>query len=127
MKKIIKLLKEIIIKYELKHPEYEPPIYICKNIDTRNRYKNDKWKIPENEPQCPIFKDNRCCGGCKLAPKCQHCVDCGCFGFTYACMGGNDRSYYMHKASKYYPYGRIKNGKFDWEYYKRKLYFSIKK
>ncbi len=116
--KIIELLKKIVKNYELRHPQYEEPVYICTNFDTRNRFKNEKYKIPENEPQCPVYKDNRCCGGCKLAAKCEHCVNCNCFGFTYGQMGGNDKDYYLHKASKYYGLGRLdKNGKFDWEYY----------
>lgn len=115
---LIKFLKNIVNQYELKHPQYETPVYICTHIDTRNRYKNDEYKIPDDQPQCPIYKDNRCCGGCKLAAKCEHCVDCGCFGFTYGQMGGTDKGYYLHKASKYYGIGRLDNNcKFDWNYY----------
>ncbi len=115
----INILKKIIVRYELKHPQYVKPIYICEHVDTRNRYKNDDYKIPADKPQCPVFKDSRCCGGCNLASECEHCVNCGCYGFTYAHMGGKDKNYYMHKASKYFPNGRIRKGKFDWEYYKR--------
>lgn len=79
IKKLIKLLKCIIDKYELKHPQYEEPVYMCDHFDTRNRYKNEKYKIPEDKPQCPIYNDNRCCGGCKLAAECEHCVACGWF------------------------------------------------
>lgn len=115
---LIKWLKNIVNKYELKHPQYEEAIHMCNRWDTRNRYKNDKYKIPENQPQCPVYKDNRCCGGCKLAAECEHCVNCGCYGFTYGQMGGNDKNYYLHKASEYYGLGRIgKDGKFDWDYY----------
>ena len=122
MKKIIGLLKIIITKYDMKHPEYTEPVFICPNIDTRNRCKNEKYKIPEDQPQCPIYHDNRCCGGCHLAATCEHCVNCNCFGFTYAQMGGTDKQYYLHKASNYYDLGRIdKNGEFDWDYYKKNL------
>lgn len=115
---IIKILKNIVLNYELKHPQYEPPIHICDNVDTRNRSKNDKYKIPKDKPQCPIYNDNRCCGGCKFAAECEHCVNCNCYGFTYGQMGGNDKNYYLHKASKYYGLGRLnKDGKFDWAYY----------
>lgn len=122
VKKIMDLLRNIITKYDMKHPEYIEPVFICPNIDTRNRCKNEKYKISEDQPQCPIYEDNRCCGGCHFAATCEHCVDCNCFGFTYAQMGGTDKQYYMHKASQYYDLGRIdKNGKFDWDYYKKNL------
>lgn len=118
IKKVIKFLKYIVNKYELKYPQYEEPIYICDNWDTRNRYKNEKYKIPKEQPQCPVYNDNRCCGGCKLAAECDYCVNCGCYGFTYGQMGGNAKNYYLHKASEYYGLGRIgKDGKFDWDYY----------
>ena len=118
MDKVINFLETIIRKYKIKHPEYSNPIYICEDVKTRNRYKNDEYKIPEDQPQCPVYKDNRCCGGCELASECEHCVNCGCFGFTYAQMGGTDKQYYMHKASQYYCLGRIgEDGKFDWNYY----------
>lgn len=122
MKKVIKLLKKIVLAYEIKHPEYEEPAFICLNPDVRNRSKNDKYKIPEDQPQCPVYKDNRCCGGCRFAPTCEHCVNCNCYGFTMGQMGGTDKQYYLHKASKYYDLGRIdKNGKFDWDFYKKNL------
>lgn len=124
-------MKKLILKYEVRHPEYEEPVYICESIDTRNRYKNEKYKIPKDQPQCPIYKDNRCCGGCRLASECEHCVDCGCFGFTKAHMGGTDRNYYLHKASCYYGLGRISvDGKFDWKYYhfnKKRKEFNVNK
>lgn len=41
---------------------YESPKFICDEIETRNRYKNNKYKIPENKSQCPVYKGNRCCG-----------------------------------------------------------------
>ena len=117
MNRIINLFKRIIMRYELKHPEYTYPLYICTHIDTRNRYKNEKYKIPSDQPQCPVFKDNRCCGCCNLAPECDHCVNCGCFGYTYAHMGGNDKNYYLHKASCYYAegYKLDKDGKLNWK------------
>lgn len=118
MNLFIKLMKKIILNYEMKHIEDCEPIFICSNIDTRNRAKNEKYKIPSDKPQCPIYEDNRCCGGCKLSSTCEHCVNCNCFGFAYGQMGGNDEGYYLHKSSEYYGLGRInKNGEFDWEYY----------
>lgn len=119
LKKVIDILKIVVNKYELKHPEYTKPVFICPNIRTRNAHKNDKYKIPEDQPQCPVYKDNRCCGGCSFAAMCDHCVECHCYGFTYAQMGGTDKGYYLHKASNYYELGRLKdNGEFDWDYYK---------
>ena len=118
--KIIEFLRKYIYQYDKNNgllPESEN-IYICKNFDTRNRYKNDNYKIPFDKPQCPIYSDNRCCGSCRIAPKCDHAVDCGCFGYTYARLGGTDAGKYMHKASDHYQYGRLdKEGKFDWNYY----------
>lgn len=109
LKKVINLLKIVVNKYELKHPEYAKPVFICPNVKTRNEHKNDKYKIPEDQPQCPVYKDNRCCGGCSFAATCDHCVECHCFGFTYAQMGGTDKGYYLHKASNYYELGRLKD------------------
>lgn len=57
LKKVIDILKFVINKYELKHPEYAKPVFICPNIKTRNKHKNDKYKIPEDQPQCPVYKD----------------------------------------------------------------------
>jgi len=92
---------------------------ICNSFETRNRHKNDEYKIPSDMPQCPIFKDNRCCGGCELIKTCEHCVDCGCFGFIKSSMGGTDESYYMRKASETGENGRLTDkGEFDWTYYK---------
>ncbi len=122
MRKIIKLLRNIVTKYDIKHPKYTEPIFICPEIDHRNRRKNEKYKIPKDQPQCPIYKDNRCCGGCRFTATCEYCVNCSCFGFTYGQMGGTDKQYYLHKASEYYGLGRInKDGKFDWDYYKKNL------
>ena len=91
LKKVIDLLKIVVNKYELKHPEYTKPVFICPNIRTRNAHKNDKYKIPEDQPQCPVYKDNRCCGGCSFAAMCDHCVECHCYGFTYALRYGRKR------------------------------------
>lgn len=45
-------------------------------------------------------------------------MNCGCYGYTKARLGGTDESYYMHKASIYYNSGKIKDdGSFDWDYY----------
>lgn len=60
LKKVIDILKFVINKYELKHPEYAKPVFICPNIKTRNEHKNDKYKIPEDQPQCPVYKDKSC-------------------------------------------------------------------
>lgn len=40
-------------------------------------------------------------------------------------MGGNDKNYYLHKASEYYGIGRLnKEGKFDWDYYKLNTFLN---
>ena len=117
--KIISKLKKLILLYDAKHGLLnEPPVYICTRPDTRNRNKNNKYKIPEDQPQCPIFKDNRCCGSCSLSHTCEYIVDCGCFGFAYASMGGTAERVYMNKCTEYAPYGRVVDGEFDWDYYK---------
>lgn len=117
LRPIINIMKSIIKKYELKYGADEKPVFICIHFDARNRYKNKEYKIPETEPQCPIHKDNRCCGGCNLAPDCEHAVDCNCYGYTIARLGGTVQGYKLHKASKY-SNGRLKdNGEFDWEYW----------
>jgi hypothetical protein len=89
-------------------------VYMCDRFDCRNNHKNHKYKIPIDEPQCPIFNDNRCCGGCGLSTTCEHIVNCSCYGFGYALMGGTQKRYYLTKASRFHG-GRIgKDGKFDW-------------
>lgn len=130
MNKIIEIMRDIVNKYDIKNYKLKTldNPFMCTRFDTRNSHKNDKYKIPLDKPQCPIFNDNRCCGGCSLASKCDHSVACNCFGYTMGQLGGNDKGYHMHKASEYYPFGRIdKNGKFDWNYYKiNKLNYKIK-
>ncbi len=107
-------MRTIVEKHDNKKP-----IFLCDRFNSRNDNKNDEYKIPHDKPQCPIFKDNRCCGGCNLASECDHSVECHCFGYAYAALGGNSKGYYMHKASIYYKHGRIgKAGEFDWYYYR---------
>nr|WP_207717284.1 hypothetical protein [Clostridium acetobutylicum] len=93
-------------------------LYICNNFEARNRNKNNKYKIPYGKPQCPTFKDDRCCGGCSLIRQCDNVVDCNCSGFVKSAMGGTDKDYYMKKSSKYSELGRIIGGKFDWDYFR---------
>ena len=81
-----------MLAYEIKHPEYEEPAFICSNPDVRNRSKNDKYKIPEDQPQCPVYKDNRCCGGCRFAPTCEEGTD---FSFTVEEEGNKELTLYM--------------------------------
>ncbi len=80
---ILNAMRKIVYKADDKNK----PVMMCTRPNTRNRYKNDKYKIPADQPQCTIFKDNRCCGGCRLAPTCDHVVDCNCYGFTKGQMG----------------------------------------
>lgn len=112
-----KLLRVMVARYDDKYYPDKDKLYICTSIDTRNRYKRDEYKIPEDQPQCPIFKDNRCCGCCSLGKTCDYCVDCNCQGFAIAITGGT--KYIMnHKASDYYGRSRLNDeGEFDWDYY----------
>ncbi len=120
--KIISIMRKFIVKYDVKR-DTSKPNYICDRFDTRNRYKNDEYKIPEDKPQCPIYKDNRCCGDCKYTETCEHMVDCNCFGIVRSIMGGTSESKMMRKASDYYKYGRMKdNDEFDWDYYKARRF-----
>lgn len=53
---LIKWLKSTIHKYELKHPQYEKLVHICNSVDTRNRYKYEKYKIPEDHLSIPSMR-----------------------------------------------------------------------
>lgn len=113
MSKIINFLDKIVAKHKDKNKE----VLICKSPVTRNRNKKNSYIIPFDKPQCPIFKDNRCCGGCRLSINCRYSVDCGCYGFTHSALGISHKNVYLRKSSKT-SYGRInKEYKFDWEYY----------
>lgn len=113
--KFYNILRIAVAKYDDKH--YKKDMFMCDRFETRNRYKREEYKIPKDQPQCPIYKDNRCCGGCKLARTCDHCVDCNCFGYTYCTIGGGTEIEMTHKASIYHD-GRLKeDGTFDWDYY----------
>lgn len=78
----------MVARYDNKIDPDKDKLFMCNSFNTRNRYKRKEYQIPEDQPQCPIYKDNRCCGGCKLARTCDHCVDCNCFGYTYSTIGG---------------------------------------
>ena len=120
MKIIIDMFRYFVNKYDMKHNKsMTKNLYICTNIETRNRNKLDKWKIPHDKPQCPIYHDNRCCGACNLASTCDHCVNCNCYGYQYAQRGGNDKSVMMRKCSDT-SIGRIgKDGNFNWDYFNK--------
>lgn len=120
IKFIVNLMRKIVVWYDVRNEvKNEINVFMCTHLDCRSRNKNEHYKIPIDKPQCPIFQDNRCCGACKLASSCDHSVSCNCFGWSYAQLGGNDKGYYMHKASLYRKNGRIIKGKFDWDYYNR--------
>lgn len=115
--KFYNLLRIMVAKYDNKYDPDKDKLFMCNSFNTRNRYKRKEYQIPEDQPQCPIYKDNRCCGGCKLARTCDHCVDCNCFGFTHCILGGKEIEM-THKASHFYGKSRLKeDGKFDWDYY----------
>lgn len=96
-----KLLRTMVARYDNKIDPDKDKLFMCNSFNTRNRYKRKEYQIPEDQPQCPIYKDNRCCGGCKLARTCDHCVDCNCFGYTYSTIGGIENEM-KHKSSQYY-------------------------
>jgi len=122
IKKIVNLLRWVVYEYDKKNSLSRYPIYQCVHVHVRNRYKREEYRIPPNKPQCPIYRDNRCCGGCNIAPSCDHAVDCGCYGYTTARLGGNDFWKVKHKASEYYGIGRCdEEGKFDWDYYNKRV------
>lgn len=115
----VNVLRFVVEKHDKKY--HGKPVFMCTNIEVRNRARREDRRIPADKPQCPIYKDNRCCGGCILASTCPHIVNCGCYGMTYGAMGGTEERYYLTPASKYYGYGSIKNGKFDWDQYKHAM------
>ena len=141
-KKIVEILRKIVLKYDIDNGLLtDKPLYMCpkrepsereggykSGFEVRNRYKNDKYKIPDDMPQCPIYKDNRCCGGCKLAVSCDHAVNCNCYGYAYATLGGDD-SHYLRKCTDYSGIGaRLDaDGKFDWDFYYLRAFLGSSK
>lgn len=115
---LINGLRRVIDIYDQKNNLKAKKVFQCTNLDTRNEKRREEYSIPEDQNQCPVYKDNRCCGCCDYTPTCDYAVNCNCYGFAYACLGGTDEGYYMRDKS-YSKYGKIgANGKFDWEYYK---------
>lgn len=46
MNLLIRLMKKIISKYEMKHAEYCEPIFICNHIETRHRANGGlRWRM----------------------------------------------------------------------------------
>lgn len=127
----LNLLKKKIFDYEVKKGYRN--IYIC-DSDKRFENRREEYSIPEYKPQCPVYKDNRCCGGCFLANTCGYAVNCNCFGYCFGTLGCKDENYYMNNKSCA-KYGAIINEKFDfgtYNYNKNKTqypnhYFSISK
>ncbi|MDF2880217.1 MAG: hypothetical protein K0R54_774 [Clostridiaceae bacterium] len=119
MKIVINTLRRIVDRYDEKNGLRRKTILTCHSAETRNRYKLPEWRTKEGEPLCSIYKDDRCCGSCELAPTCDNAVNCNCYGFSQSVLGGTIESAYMRKCSPYYKYGRMKeDGTFDWDYYK---------
>lgn len=120
--KVINEIKKGIFKLEVKNNTMK--IYMC-HSNRRFEYRKKENKIPQDQPQCPVFKDDRCCGSCYLGNTCEYAVDCNCSGYCYGQLGGTDESYYMRKEGN--QQGRIKDGKFDWDYYRYIKYAKHKK
>ena len=113
---IVSKLREIVARYDDKHNPKQ--LFMCVEPAYRNSCRNSKYNIPTNEPQCPVFQDNRCCGCCDLTTTCKYVVPCNsCSGWGVAAMGGYTR-YYMNDANKTAEFGRMKDDNvFDWDYY----------
>lgn len=116
---LINLLRRIVDKYDEKKGLRKKTPFMCHSWDTRNRYKLPEWQTAKGEPLCPVYKDDRCCGCCELSGSCDHAVNCNCYGFAKAALGGTTESEYMRKSSPYYKFGRMKDdGSFDWDFYR---------
>jgi hypothetical protein len=118
---VINYLRKAIDKYDQDHNLKNKKIFICTGIDRRNENRRKEFQIPVEQPQCPIYKDNRCCGSCDYTPTCDYAINCNCYGYAYASLGGTDEDYYM-RNSDFYKYGRIgQDGKFDWNFYNENM------
>lgn len=113
---IVSKLRELVARYDDKHNP--KTLFMCTEPSHRNSERGSKYQIPVDEPQCPVFHDNRCCGCCDLTATCKYVVPCNhCYGWGVAAMGGYTR-YYMNDATKTAEFGRMKEGNtFDWDYY----------
>jgi hypothetical protein len=115
---LVNRLRRIVDRYDDKNGLRKRTVFTCTNMERRNEYRREDFRISLEEAQCPVYLDNRCCGGCDLSSTCQFAVDCNCYGYTKGALGGTDEGYYMrnHDSAKY---GRIgEDGKFDWDFYK---------
>lgn len=114
---LINRLRRIVDKYDEKNGLRKREVFACTNMERRNEYRREDFRIDLNEAQCPIYLDNRCCGSCDLTPTCDFAVACNCYGYTKGALGGTDEGYYMRNYD-YAKYGRIgEDGKFDWDYF----------
>lgn len=115
---LVNRLRRIVDRYDEKHGLRKKVVFECHSLQRRHDYRRDDFRISLEEPQCPVYLDNRCCGSCDLTPTCQFAVSCNCVGYTKGALGGTDEGYYM-RNNDYSKWGRIdENGKFDWDYYK---------
>lgn len=113
---IVSKLREIVARYDDKHNPKQ--LFMCVEPAYRNSCRNSKYNIPTNEPQCPVFHDNRCCGCCDLTTTCKYVVPCNsCSGWGVAAMGSY-RRYFMNDATTTAEFGRMKSDEvFDWDYF----------
>lgn len=110
--KIIDSLRVVIDGYDLKHGIRQ--IHYCTS-ERRNERRRERFRIPNDQPQCPIYKDNRCCGGCPLVKTCDYATVCNCTGFEIGAMGSQERFYMTQEDFE--RDGRMVDGEFDWDFY----------
>lgn len=110
--KIIDSLRLVIDRYDIKQGVRK--LHYC-TFERRNERRRERFRIPSDQPQCPVYGDNRCCGGCPLVKTCDYATVCNCTGFEIGAMGSQER-YYMTQ-NDFEKDGRFVNGEFDWDFY----------
>ncbi|WP_242289188.1 MULTISPECIES: hypothetical protein [unclassified Bacillus cereus group] len=126
MSVLINMLRRIVDKHDEKHGLRKREVFECTSLGRRNERRREAFRIPLEENQCPVFQDNRCCGSCDLSPTCDFATLCQCFGYEMGALGGTAKGYYM-RDNENAKFGRIKDGEFDWDFFKmNKAKFSLK-
>lgn len=114
---VINILRRIVDKYDDENGLKKKKLFMCTGADRRNEKRREAFRIPLDKPQCPTYKDNRCCGCCDLMPTCDYTTNCNCYGIWKGSLGGTEEGYYMREDDNA-KYGRIgTDGEFDWGYY----------
>lgn len=112
--KILNLIKKSIFEYEVKKGYRK--VFDCTGTK-RLESRREEYSIPADKPQCPVFNDNRCCGGCFIGNTCEYTVDCNCYGMSYGTLGGLPENYHMHDKERAKYGGLRADGSFDWHLY----------